>query len=277
MRAPRTFDDLKSQISRRFGELSGRLQQIAEFALRHPNELALGTVATVATNAGVQPSSIIRFANFFGYEGFSDMQLVFRARLVAHSPSYRERIAALRTARQGANGTNAAAMLAQFAGDGIAALEQLHETVGAAELERAIALMARAKEVYVLAQGRSFPVAFYINYVLNRLDQRSRLMDGVGGMVEDQARLISRDDLLIAVSFKDYAAEVVRTVESCQERGVKTIALTNSPLSPIAKRASVSFEIPDDHTQPFRSLVAPMCLAQSLVVAFGHYLTNRPN
>jgi DNA-binding MurR/RpiR family transcriptional regulator len=59
MRAPRNFDDLKQQISRRFGELSGRLQQIAEFALRHPNELALGTVATVATNAGVQPSSII--------------------------------------------------------------------------------------------------------------------------------------------------------------------------------------------------------------------------
>jgi DNA-binding MurR/RpiR family transcriptional regulator len=205
------------------------------------------------------------------------MQLVFRARLVAHSPSYRERIAALRTARQGPNGTNAAAMLAQFAGDGIAALEQLHETVSGADLERAIALMSRAKEIYVLAHGRSFPVAFYINYVLNRLDQRNCLMDGVGGMVADQARLISRDDVLIAISFKDYASEVVNIVESCQERGVKTIALTDSPLSPIAKRASVSFEIPDDHTQPFRSLVAPMCLAQSLVVAFGHFLTNRPN
>jgi DNA-binding MurR/RpiR family transcriptional regulator len=277
MRAPRTFDDLKQQISRRFGELSGRLQQIAEFALRHPNELALGTVATVATNAGVQPSSIIRFANFFGYEGFSDMQLVFRARLVAHSPSYRERIAVLRNARAGTNGATPAAMLAQFAGDGIAALEQLHETVSGTDLERAIALMAKAGDIYVLAQGRSFPVAFYINYVLSRLDQRSRLMDGVGGMVEDQARLIARDDVLIAISFKDYSPEVVAVVESCQERGVKTIALTDSPLSPIAKRAAVSFEIPDDHTQPFRSLVAPMCLAQSLVVAFGDHLANRPN
>ena len=99
MRAPRTYYDLRDSISRRYADLPARLRQIAEFALHNPNDMAFATVATIAERAGVQPSSIIRFANSFGFPGFSDMQTLFQTRLVSGSPSYRERIAALRTAR----------------------------------------------------------------------------------------------------------------------------------------------------------------------------------
>ena len=57
MRSPKSFEDLKEQISRRYAELPGRLRQIAEFALHHPNDMAFGTVAVIADRAGVQPST----------------------------------------------------------------------------------------------------------------------------------------------------------------------------------------------------------------------------
>jgi hypothetical protein len=38
--------------------------------------------------------------------------------------------------------------------------------------------------------------------------------------------------------------------------------------------ARVSFELGDDSTRPFRSLVAPLCLAQALVVSTGHHLAK---
>src|SRR5690606_22806912 len=107
MRAPRTYDELREAISRRYADLPGRLRQIAEFALHHPNDMAFGTVATIAERAGVQPSSIIRFANSFGLPGFSDMQTLFRSRLVSGAPTYRERIAALRAARTRHNSRSA--------------------------------------------------------------------------------------------------------------------------------------------------------------------------
>ena len=91
MPAPRTYEDLRSLIARKHPELSDRLRRIAEFAVQHPNDMALKTVAALADSIGVQPSSIIRFANGFGYDGFSDMQQVFRLRLVAaptHSVGY---------------------------------------------------------------------------------------------------------------------------------------------------------------------------------------------
>ena len=273
---PTSFDDLKQLISSRYGELSGRLQQIAEFALEHPNDMALGTVAAVATRAGVQPSAIVRFANSLGYDGFSDLQQVFRSRLVAGSPSYRERIDTMRNKTEPArkpNGTDP--VLAQFTDEGIAELQHLRETIRPADMVRAVSVLVKASEIYLLGQGRAFPVAYYLYYAIARLDLRAHLLDGIGGLLHEEARAAAKDDVLIAVSFKEYSRDVAAIVEEAVARGVKIVALTDSPLSPIARQASVSFEVDQSPALPFRSLVAPMCLAQSLVVALGHQLASR--
>jgi DNA-binding MurR/RpiR family transcriptional regulator len=274
--AARTFEALSDEIARRHGDLSGRLQQIAEFAVRHPNDMALGTVSALAKEIGVQPSAMVRFANSLGYAGFSDMQQVFRARLVdAASPSYRERIASLR--RNGGNGMAGAPadILAQFVADDVAALEALYHGIPEARLERAIELLAAADTIYVLAQGRSFPVAYYIDYALYRLDLKSHLLDGVGGMTRERSHVIGKRDALIVVSFRDYASETVLVASDTAARGVPVIVITDAPLGPFAGIASVTFDIGEAKSRPFRSLVAPICLAQSLVVALGHRLADR--
>ena len=277
MAPARSYETLRTQIARKHADLSDRLRRIAEFAVQNPNDMALETVATLAGRIGVQPSSIIRFANSFGYDGFSEMQLVFRSRLVADAaPSYRERIAAMRSLKGRANGgeTGSDAVLAQFVADDIGALEDLHTDVAARELDRAVGLLARAQSIFLVGQRRSFPVAFYLHYALSQLDLRSFLIDSVGGTIETQARAATRDDVLIAISFKTYAPEVVRVVETLAERKVPIIAITDAPFSPIAGPAAVTFELPDRHGRAFRSLVAPMCLAQSLFVALGHQLAG---
>src|SRR5258705_10142277 len=88
-----TYDELRGAIAQRHRALSGRLQQIAEFALDHPTELALGTVAEVAERSGVPPSAIVRFAHALRFGGFTHMQQVFRSRLMAGvAPSYKPRL-----------------------------------------------------------------------------------------------------------------------------------------------------------------------------------------
>ena len=77
-----TYDQLKDTIARSYPGMSKQLQRIARFALEKPNDLALGTVATLADATEVQPSAMIRFANSLGYGGFSEMQQVFRGHLV---------------------------------------------------------------------------------------------------------------------------------------------------------------------------------------------------
>lgn len=268
-----TYEQLKDSLARTYRELPKQLQLIARFALDRPDEMALGTVAAIAAAAHVQPSAMIRFANALGFDGFSQMQQVFRGYLIERSSSYRERIERLRRSKPQSEGGG---VLHQFVGEAVAELGRLEENVGAADIARAAELICGAAHVHVLAQRRAFPVACYLAYALGQLELRTHLLDGVGGMLGETLRMIGPNDLLIVASFHSYSQEVVDAAAALHQQGVPVVALTDSALSPLKPSATVCFELGERAQATFRSLVAPMCLAQALVISAGHRLAEAP-
>jgi len=81
--------------------------------------------------------------------------------------------------------------------------------------------------------------------------------------------------VLIAASFRNYTAEVVEAADAAHQQGATVIAVTDAAVSPLARAARVTIEIGDDPGVPFRTLVAPLCAAQALVMAVGYALTER--
>jgi len=267
-----SYEELKDAISRAYPDLPRQLQRIARFALERPNELALGTVAAVAESAQVQPSSLIRFANALDFSGFSEMQQLFRGHLVERSSSYRERIDQMR--RQGEQPAGKASVLNQFVGEAVAELGHLEESVRAADVTAAVKLICDASRVHVLAQRRAFPVACYLSYALSQLELKAYLLDGMGGMLNESLRNVTDEDVLIVTSFHSYSQDVIDAATAAHQRGIKVIAITDSALSPLKPSADVCFELGLASDRAFRSLVAPLCLAQALVVTAGHRLAE---
>jgi DNA-binding MurR/RpiR family transcriptional regulator len=262
-----TYDELKDAISDAYPTLSPQLQRLARYALDKPHDLALGTVAAVAEANAVQPSSTIRFANALGFDGFSQMQQVFRSHLVERGAPYRERIKRMQRGAQAEGG-----VLHQFVGEAVDELRQLEEHVDPKALAAAVKLIAAAPQIHVLAQRRAFPVAAYLAYALNQLELRAHLLDGLGGMLDSFARNLGKGEVLVVASFRNYTPVVVETALAARARGVAVVAITDSALSPLKPAADVCFELGDDSSRPFRSLVAPLCLAQALVVSTGQRL-----
>ena len=64
--------------------------------------------------------------------------------------------------------------------------------------------------------------------------------------------------------------DAFQQLDYCAARGVKVIAITDQPVSPLAGAATLRFDVGDDLAQPFRSLVAPLCVAQAMVMAVGY-------
>lgn len=264
---PDSYDALRAEIARRHSRFSDRLKVIAEFALDYPTDMALATVAEVAQRAKVQPSAIVRFARAMGYAGFTEIQQVFRSRLVASvAPSYRERIAGLRRDGRFRDTRTPRAVLARFASEGTVALEALQESVSEKDLSRAITILGSADTIYVLGLGGSFTVAAHLTYVLRKLGRRVVLLDGLGSALGEQASSATPQDALIAISFKTYNPDTVRLFPELLARKVPAVVITDSLLSPVVEGAKVVFEIPDMPEAALRTMVAPMCLVQSIAV-----------
>jgi DNA-binding MurR/RpiR family transcriptional regulator len=268
MTPPVDFDALKLRLIEVQPELPKRLQQVAAFALEHPDEMALGTAASVASHARVQASTLVRFAQSIGFSGFSDLQEIFRSRLRNRWPDYPQRMMALH--ERAVDSGDPTHLLAGFADSATASLARLRESVTRESLDEAIATLATARTIYLLGQRRAFPVSHYLSYALGKLGVRAVLIDNVGSLGPEQLADAGPKDALIAISFAPYTPFTVDLTRQAAARQVPLVVITDSPLSPIASYALARFEVAESDFGAFRSLSATFCLAITLAVAVAN-------
>ncbi|MBL8789714.1 MAG: MurR/RpiR family transcriptional regulator [Rhizobiales bacterium] len=262
---PRDFPALRSLIVERAADFPRRLTQVATYALENPDDIAFGTVASIAQAASVQPSTLVRFAQSLGYQGFSELQEVFQSRLRDRVLNYDERIVQLRehTRKSGKAGL----VFDGFAGAAEQSLARMRERLDTAQLEEAADMLAGAETIYLIGLRRSFPISSYMAYALGKLGIRYELVDGLGGLGHEQTGFATAKDVAVAISFTPYASETVSLVKRMAERKVPVVAITDSPLSPLASIARVWFEVQEANFEGFRSMAATITLAISLTIA----------
>ncbi len=266
---PQDFDALRAMIIERRNELPKRLMQVAVYALDHPDEIAFGTAASIATAAQVQPSTLVRFAQHFGFDGFSGLQQLFRLRLRGRNASYEDRLRKL----DGGDAALAesAAILNSFVSAAQRSLDGLTSSLDTEQFERAVEVLAKADTIYLIAKRRSYPIASYMAYAFGKLKIRSLLVDSGSGIDEDMLALASPDDAAIAISFAPYAPESAAQARLLADSGVAVVALTDSALSPLVECSAVWLGLVEADHAGFRSLSASMALAMALSVSVAEH------
>jgi len=272
--APADYEELIRVIHERYDSMSKGYQSIALYLTQNPNDVAVRSVNAIAERCGVHASNFVRFAQALGYTGFKDLQRLFQKRLSTAAPGFEARVKALEGELGSRDDQSRDGFLRALVARDVASLQALLADISAEDLSRAAELLERADAIYLIGQLRSAPVVELLRYVLTMLGKRCVLLDPSGGLATHMARTIGAGDVLVAVSFRFYATEVVNVVESVSARGIPIIAISDSTLSPLAKSAEVLFAVPEHEYTFSRSLAAPMCLAQALTVALAARLQN---
>lgn len=264
---PKDFETLIRLIHERFESMSKSHQQISLYLTQNPNEVAVHSVNAIADRCGIHASSFVRFAQALGYTGFKDLQKLFQKRLETAAPGFEARVRALENDLENRDDPSDFGFLRDLVVKDIASLQALLDDISGDDLSTAADILTASDTVYLLGQLRSAPVVDFIRYMLTMIGKRCVLLDPSGGLATHMARTISDKDVLIAVSFRFYANEVVSIVENVVGTQAKIIAISDSTLSPLAKSANAFFSVPEHRHTFSRSLAAPMCISQALVLA----------
>jgi DNA-binding MurR/RpiR family transcriptional regulator len=263
--SPKDYQALRALIAQRAEDLPRRLMQVAGYALENPDEIAFGTVASIAAKADVQPSALVRFSRALGYQGFTELQDVFRSRLRERVLNYDERLAKMR--EHGLATSKSGLVLDGFLDAAEQSVGRFREKVDHDAIERAVGLMARAETIYLIGLRRSFSITSYMGYAMGKLGIRNILVDAVAGMGAEQASFITDRDAVLSISFTPYASETVTLTNAAKARGAAIVSVTDSVFSPIAPSADVLLEIVEANFEGFRSMTATMALAMTLTVS----------
>lgn len=264
---PQDFDALRVAILERKGELPKRLTQVAAYALDNPDEIAFGTAASIALSADVQPSTLVRFAQHFGFDGFSGLQLLFRARLRERISSYEDRLRSLE--QDGAALSESTTIFNGFASAAHRSIDALSLAVDPEAFERAVTLLAGAETIYLIARRRSYPISSYMAYAFGKLRVRCQLVGTSAGMDDDLLAMASVRDAAFAISFSPYASESAAHARTLASRGIAVVSLTDSAFSPLAECSREWFELVEADHAGFRSLSASMAFAMALTVSIA--------
>ncbi|QUG75317.1 SIS domain-containing protein [Erwinia sp. E602] len=267
-----SYEQIVNEITRRYPQLSDRYQQAARYITQNPNTVALESINAVAAKCGMHPSVLVRFAQAFGYSGFKQMQSVFQTRLATAAPGYNERITALEVDLKKNHHQGSLGFLQSLVIRDIATLQALITSTSEQDLDASAQLLKAAETIYISGQLRSEPVASLLRYMLTMLGRRVVLLDAAGGLAPQMASHMRDGDVLIAIAFRHYAKEVIAIADDAAARGLPVVAITDGPLSPLAKSARVLFNVPEEEYSFSRSLAAPVCLAQSIALALAAVL-----
>ena len=260
---PETVADLQRRLEEARGQFPKRLLQCADIVAQHPERIALATVAELSKDAGVSPSAMMRFCQTIGFDGYTDMQKLFRAEMSQQLPDYQTRLKRLQESGAG----SAPALLAEFVEVGRRSLERVAATIDEDVLDHSVTCLAAADTIHLIGLRRAYSVASYLAYAFEKMEVPSILHEKTGKL--DFYHAMRPKDAVIAVTFSPYSEETLTFVEEAERRGLPVVLLTDQG-SPIGDREGIhTLVVPEVDFGAFRSLSATLTVAIGLAVAVG--------
>jgi DNA-binding MurR/RpiR family transcriptional regulator len=260
-------------VASQYEALPKQLKAVAQHIETNRTRMVVTRITDIARACAVQPSAVTRFAQRFGFSGYSELQGLFREAFsasAAPSASYAKRIRSLIDA--GHLRTDAGGVARQLLLANQGAIEEFALHLDDQALKAAVTLLLDADQIYVASVRRSFPAAAYLVYLLQHTSKRTQLVSGLGGMFAGQMRSIRRGDLLVAISFAPYGRETRFCVRIAKSRGAKVLAISDSGMSPLARAANTHLLVKEASVFSFRSLTNTLCLCQGLFIALASRL-----
>jgi glucokinase len=221
-------------------------RRVADVVLGNPRSLLNDAIAVIAQQAEVSQPTVIRFCRSLGFEGLADFKLKLASGLTGTIPVLRSQVR---------RGEPTADLSAKVLDNTISAIVHLRESLNAAAIDRAIALLRGARRVEIFACGNSAVVALDAQHKLLRfripvVAQTDTSLQGLA------AEMLSPGDVAVFISSSGQTAELVRAAGVAIERGASVIAITASQ-SRLARLATVCLGL--DHAEDsstFLSMVA---------------------
>jgi len=255
--------DVLSVISAKSASFSKGQKLIAKYLIESYDKAAYMTAARLGNLVGVSESTVVRFAIELGFDGYPQLQKslqeIIRTRL-----TYNQRVAVTNTRIGDAD------ILEKVLLSDAEKIKNTLELINKEDFHRAVDRIINARNIFIMGVRSSAALADFLSYSLNLVFDNIRLVRTTSGSeVFESLFPMTKDDVLIAISFPRYSSRIVNAVEYAHQLGANVIALTDNYKSPIAAHASEVLVAQSDMASYIDSLAAPLSIINAITVAIG--------
>lgn len=204
-------------------------QQVADYILRNPAEVARQSVTEVAEAAGVSEGTVVRLCQQLGVKGFQDLKLSLAYELIEPVKFIHEEVRL---------DDEISAVIQKVFRSDMRALEETLRVLDPAAMEQAVSIILDAERVEFYGIGSSGPVAVDAYYRMMRIGLNC-VVTIDSHMQAVSATQANERTAVVTISHSGSTKETVEATRLAKEAGAKTIVITSYGKSPIQAYADV--------------------------------------
>jgi DNA-binding MurR/RpiR family transcriptional regulator len=233
-----------------------------DFILEHPKEVPQLTIVAFARRAGCSEATVVRVAKRLGYRGYPELRESFAG--ADGGGDFIE--------YGGIGKSDSYAAVARKVFE--ASIGALRDTVGLlndSHYGKAVTALLGAKKIMICGVGDAHLVALEAHQRFIRIGENCQVSEDPDLQLIMAAHL-ARGDVLLAISHSGRSRTVLDVVKRAREAGATVMAITNFPVSPIAKKADIvllTAAFSQHHTgEVISKRISELCIIESLYINF---------
>lgn len=256
-------DNLLNKIEERMPTFSKSQRYLGEYILNHFEKASFMTAAKLGLAVNVSESTVVRFANEMGYEGYPEMQKALQN-------FSRNRLTAQQRLDITSDRIGDGNVLKNILAQDIERIKNTSDTISEESFNKVVEKICGAKKIYIYgAMSSNIIASFLDNYMQLIFDNVHYVQPSNICAVYEQLIRMTSEDVFIAISFPRYSKSTLKATVFAKETGANIIAMTDSISSPLSPYADELLLSKSDMVSFADSLVAPLSVANALIVALS--------
>lgn len=230
---------------------------IAKFIVSHYRQVAFSTICQLSEISGVSEATIVRFTKDLGYKGYPDFQSDIRS-IVRNELKANERFESY-----GAIVGRNFELLSGIIDNEIDNLRRLQEIFEPENFREVLRAIQKASEIVVIGNRSTASIANQLGFGLSKLELRITRFTAVTTEMFDFLSKLPTTAMVMVISLPRYNRPLFKAMEFSKELGLKTVSITDSPMSSVLGDLNL---FTPDHTDSFiTSHCSPMVLINALI------------
>jgi len=215
----------------------------------------------MAKRLNTDPATVVRIVRVLGFESFREFQKHLHDLSIAFATS-------ADTMQSSSSDRGRHAYIADSIECDLKNLHGLKNTLDASRLNDLARRMYSSRRIVLLAGDLAAYLADYLEYQTSLLGLPVFAATSPG-RIGHLTRSLTKDDLVIAISFRRCLRQTVEGARKAREREAYCVAVTDTFLSPLARIAHETFLASIETTSFGASYAAPIALLNALLAACG--------
>lgn len=252
--------DISERIRVIYSTLSKGQKKIANAVLNDYDKVAYLTAAKLGTLVGVSESTVVRFANELGFEGYSQFQLAVQELVrIKLTPNQRIEITKQRIGRGD--------VIDNVMESDINKIKYTLERLDRKSFINAVDSIISARTIYITGARSSEPIARHLSYNLSLIfDNVKFIVPTSSSEVFEQMYSINEEDVVIAFSFPRYSSKMINGIKFARQKNAKVVVFTDSDVSPLVEYSNCVLIAQSDMASFMDSLVAPLSIINAIII-----------